>query len=74
MKKSLLIVALLLMGVSHLFAAPVYKSYHIKLKITDINDTIVRNDTMVYLLHYYGKGRPTIFKLDSARLDKGGEC
>ena len=74
MKKSLLIVALLLISVSQLFAASAYKSYHIKLKITDINDTIANHDTMIYLLHYYGKGRPTIFKLDSARIDKVGNA
>jgi thiol-disulfide isomerase/thioredoxin len=39
-------------------------SYHIRLKMPDANDT------MVYLLHYYGKPRPNVFKIDSARFDK----
>jgi thiol-disulfide isomerase/thioredoxin len=64
MKKIALIVALLFVGIAELSAAN--KSYHIFLKIPDVNDT------MVYLLHYYGKGRPTIFKLDSAWFDKKG--
>jgi len=29
-------------------------------------------DTMVYLAHYYGKPLPTIYKIDSARIDKKG--
>ncbi|MCW3123828.1 MAG: alkyl hydroperoxide reductase/Thiol specific antioxidant/Mal allergen [Flavipsychrobacter sp.] len=74
MKKTLLLVALLFIGISQVLAAPTYKSYHIKLKITDINDTIANHDTLIYLLHYYGKGRPTIFKLDSARIDKAGNA
>ncbi len=66
MKKITLIAALLFMGMAQLSAAN--KSYHIRLKIPDANDT------MVYLLHYYGKGRPTIFKLDSAWFDKSGNA
>lgn len=40
--------------------------YHINLKFTDVKDT------MVYLVHYYGKPLPTIYKTDSARIDKNG--
>ncbi len=66
MKKITLIVTLALLAITQLSFAGI--SYHIKLKIPDANDT------MVYLLHYYGKGRPTIFKLDSARFDKSGNA
>lgn len=67
MKKITLIAALMILGMAQLFAAGAKgKAYHIRLKMPDANDT------MVYLLHYYGKGRPTIFKLDSARFDKKG--
>jgi len=31
-------------------------------------------DTMVYLAHYYGKPLPTIYKTDSARIDKKGNA
>lgn len=40
--------------------------YTINLKMTDMKDTLV------YLAHYYGKPLPTIYKADSARLDKNG--
>lgn len=66
MKRITLITALFLMGMAQLsFAA---KAYRIHLKMPDANDT------MVYLLHYYGKNRPTIFKLDSARFNKNMEA
>ncbi len=42
------------------------EGYHINLKIPAIKDS------MVYLVHYYGKPLPTIYKRDSARLDKKG--
>jgi len=32
------------------------------------------SDTMVYLAHYYGKPLPTIYKTDSARIDKNGRA
>lgn len=40
--------------------------YHITLKMPALKDS------MVYLVHYYGKPLPTIYKRDSARLDKKG--
>jgi thiol-disulfide isomerase/thioredoxin len=40
--------------------------YKIQLKFTDVTDS------MVYLAHYYGKPLPTIYKADSAKLDKNG--
>lgn len=40
--------------------------YKITLKVPTIKDS------MVYLVHYYGKPLPTIYKRDSARLDKKG--
>lgn len=42
--------------------------YRIQLKLTD------RKDSMVYLAHYYGKGFPTVYKFDSAKLDKKGNA
>lgn len=41
--------------------------YKIKLKFTDVTDSLV------YLVHYYGKPLPTIYRSDSVRLDKKGE-
>ena len=40
--------------------------YHIHLKIPNVKDSTV------YLVHYYGKPLPTIYKRDSARFDKNG--
>ena len=42
--------------------------YRIQLKLTD------RKDSMVYLAHYYGKNFPTVYKSDSAKLDKNGNA
>ena len=42
--------------------------YHIKLKFTDMKDSLV------YLAHYYGKPLPTIYKADSAKLNSKGEA
>lgn len=42
--------------------------YKIKLKFTDVTDS------MVYLVHYYGKPLPTIYKADSAKLNAKGEA
>lgn len=61
MKKITFIAALLFGIVNFSFAG---SAYHIRLKMTDADDT------MVYLLHYYGKNRPNVFKVDSARFDK----
>lgn len=40
--------------------------YKIQLKLTDVKDS------MVYLAHYFAKPLPTIYKTDSAVLDKNG--
>jgi len=42
--------------------------YHIQVKLTGTRDT------MVYLAHYYGKALPTIYKADSAHIDKKGNA
>jgi peroxiredoxin len=42
------------------------EGYRITVKFTDVKDTLV------YLVHYYGKPLPTIYKSDSARIDKNG--
>lgn len=49
-------------------AATARDGYHINLKFTDVKDS------MVYLVHYYGKPLPTIYKSDSARVDKSGSA
>ncbi len=65
MKRIALIAMILLMGMAkQTFAEET--SYHIQLKMTDVKDTLV------YLVHYYGKGRPTIFITDSVKLDNNG--
>ncbi|MBS1772013.1 MAG: DUF5106 domain-containing protein [Bacteroidetes bacterium] len=49
------------------FATPnIYAGYKVQIKFTDIKDTLV------YLAHYYGKPLPTIYKADSAMVDKKG--
>src|SRR4051812_46071458 len=40
--------------------------YRIHLKMSGVKDS------MVYLVHYYGKPLPNIYKTDSARMDKNG--
>lgn len=40
--------------------------YKIRLKLNGVSDSLV------YLVHYYGKPLPTIYKSDSAKLDKNG--
>lgn len=40
--------------------------YNIQLKFTDIRDSTI------YLAHYFGKPLPTIYKTDSAHVDKNG--
>lgn len=42
--------------------------YKIQLKLKDVNDS------MAYLAHYYGKPLPTIYKTDSAKIDKNGNA
>ena len=64
--KRIIIIALLVLGVVNLSAAS--DGYHIRLKIPGVKDT------MVYLVHYYGKTLPTIYKRDSAHIDKNGNA
>ncbi|XZF15238.1 redoxin domain-containing protein [Chitinophagaceae bacterium MMS25-I14] len=54
-----------------LLSAAVFKTeardgYKIRLKLTDAKDSTV------YMAHYYAKPLPTIYKADSAKLDKNG--
>jgi len=42
--------------------------YKIKVKFTDVTDS------NIYLVHYYGKPLPTIYRTDSATLNKKGEA
>jgi len=55
--------ALVLFQTTALFAKDGYK---IKIKFTDVTDSTV------FLAHYYGKPLPTIYKTDSAKLDRNG--
>jgi len=64
-RTQILIATLLIMSMAKPSFA-VGDSYHIQLKMTDVKDTLV------YLVHYYGKGRPTIFITDSTKLDNNG--
>jgi Peroxiredoxin len=62
MIRSLLLFTCLLLG----FGANAKDGYRIELKLK--NNT----DTLCYLAHYFGKPLPTIYKTDSARIDKSG--
>jgi len=64
MKKHYLIAILCLLS-QFVFAKD---GYRIRIKLTD------RRDSFVYLAHYYGKNFPTVYKSDSARLDKNGNA
>src|ERR1700743_1499431 len=66
MNRIKLFAILLFVGISQLSFAK--DGYHLQLKMTDVKDTLV------YLVHYYGKGRPTIFITDSTMLDKNGNA
>jgi len=66
MKKVALMAILLLLGMAELSEAR--QAYRISLKMTDVKDSLV------YLVHYYGKGRPTIFITDSMKLDHTGSA
>ncbi len=54
----------ILLGVTT--SAVAANGYKIQIRFTDVKDT------MVYLAHYYAKALPTIYKSDSARVDKKG--
>lgn len=67
MKRITLIGVLLLLCLADLSAAS-RQAYRVQLKFTDVTDSLV------YLVHYYGKGRPTIFITDSIKLDHNGSA
>ena len=48
------------------FTAQAKDGYKISVKFSDFKDTTI------FLLHYYAKPMPTIYKTDSARMDKNG--
>lgn len=50
----------------HTLASVAKDGYKVQLKFTDIKDS------SVFLAHYFGKPLPTIFKTDSAKIDKNG--
>lgn len=63
--KTFSIVASLLLAVSA-HSAYAKDGYRIQVNFKNTKDTLV------YLAHYYGKPLPTIYKTDSARIDKNG--
>jgi thiol-disulfide isomerase/thioredoxin len=66
MKGLKLFILLLIAGAAQQVSAK--EGYRIQVKLEG------SNDTMVYLAHYYGKPLPTIYKTDSARIDKKGNA
>jgi len=66
MRKITLFATLLLLSIAELSAAR-QQAYKVHVKMTDMKDSLI------YLVHYYGKGRPTIFITDSTYLDHNGE-
>ena len=70
MRKFLLSLTLVLVALSSVQAQK--KSgkdgFKIKVKFTDVTDS------SIFLVHYYGKPLPTIYRTDSAKLDKNGEA
>ena len=60
------ILSILLLIAGFAYSATAREGYRISVKFTDVKDT------MAYLVHYYGKPLPTIYKADSARFDKNG--
>ena len=64
MKRIICLFTLLFLFIA--FQSTARNGYRIKIKITDVKDS------MVFLAHYYGKPLPTIYKRDSARFDKNG--
>ena len=73
MKKIVLATALLTLGMNlksiarddNNKANPSNQAYHIRLKMADAKDSLV------FLVHYYGKGGTTIYKSDSAMFKNG---
>lgn len=70
MKRIYLIAVLLIAGLFQtVSASPASKTgYHIHLKFTNVKDSTI------FLVHYYGKGLPTIYKRDSAKIDHNGKA
>ncbi len=66
MKRIALIAILLFLSIADVSAAK--QAYRVQVKFTDVKDSLV------YLVHYYGKGRPTIFITDSTKLDHNGSA
>lgn len=64
MNRRFLIALLLLVAVAQ--SAIARQAYRVQVKIPGAKDSVA------YLVHYYGKPLPTIYKRDSARLDKSG--
>ncbi len=65
MRQILLALLMLSLGITHVSAQDGYK---LKLKFTD------QTDQKIFLAHYYGKPLPTIYKVDSATIDKKGNA
>lgn len=70
MKRITLIASLCLIAMAQMVFAR--EGYNIKVRFTDIKDSV--KDSVVYLVHYYGKPLPNIYKTDSARVNKQGEA
>ena len=70
MRKITLIAILLMMGVAYAnnVNATGKPGYHIHVKFTNVKDSTI------FLVHYYGKGLPTIYKRDSAKIDGSGKA
>ena len=67
MKNSIKVLALLLLSA---IAQPSIAKDGYKIQVKFVGTT----DSMVYLAHYYGKPLPTIYKTDSAKIDKKGNA
>ncbi len=59
-------VLLVVLGLCIAMPAMAKNGYKIQLKLANVKDS------MLYLVHYYGKPMPTIYKTDSARINSNG--
>lgn len=66
MKAHFLSVTTFLLCIAGISQASARDGYRIQLKF------LGERDSVVYLAHYFGKALPTIYKMDSARVDKKG--
>jgi thiol-disulfide isomerase/thioredoxin len=64
--KRTLFTLLAVLGLSRFVSAA--DGYHINIKVTNTTDSFL------YLAHYFGKPLPTIYMIDSARIDKNGNA